>query len=61
MFVWLPTIYGKSLLSSRTISDGLQKGLVETENRCAVLVISPLVALMIDQVKAQGKGELVVA
>ena len=53
VFVWLPTGYGKSLCyqASPFLMD-FKKGLVDTENRCAVLVISPLVALMIDQVKS---------
>ena len=33
-----------------------KKGLMDTEKHCAVLVISPLVALMIDQVKSLRKS-----
>ena len=53
VFVWLPTGYGKSLCyQALPFLMDFKKGLVDTENRCAVLVISPLVALMIDQVKS---------
>jgi len=37
---------------SSTIPHGLQAGLVETAKSSTVLVISPVVALMIDQVKS---------
>ena len=56
VFVWLPTGYGKSLCyQALPFLMDFKKGLVDTEKHSAVLVISPLVALMIDQVKTLRK------
>ena len=56
VFVWLPTGYGKSLCyQALPFLIDFKKGLVDTEKRSAVLVISPLVALMVDQVKSLRK------
>ena len=50
VFVWLPTGYGKSLCYEVLpfIMD-YNHGGVETQRRSLVLVVSPLVALMLDQ------------
>jgi len=50
MFVWLPTGYGKSLCYQVLpfITD-YKHGVVETQRHSLVLVVSPLVALMVDQ------------
>ena len=52
VFVWLPTGYGKSLCY-QTIPFVIdyKLGLKESSRRSGVLVVSPLVALMIDQVQ----------
>ena len=52
VFVWLPTGYGKSLCY-QTIPFVIdyKLGLKESSSRSGVLVVSPLVALMIDQVQ----------
>ena len=53
VFVWLPTGYGKSLCYQALpfLMDS-KRGFVNTDKRSAVFVVSPLVALMIDQVKS---------
>ena len=50
VFVWLPTGYGKSLCYQvlPLIMD-YKHGVVETQRHSLVLVVSPLVALMVDQ------------
>ena len=56
VFVWLPTGYGKSLCyQALPFLMDFKKSLVDTEKRSAVLVIRPLIALMIDQVKSVRK------
>ena len=56
VFVWLPTGYGKSLCyQALPFLMDFKKGLVDMEKHSAVLVISPLVALMKDQVKTLQK------
>ena len=56
VFVWLPTGYGKSLCyQALPFLMDFKKGLLDTEKHSAVLVISPLVALMKDQVKTLRK------
>ena len=52
VFVWLPTGYGKSLCYQALpfLMDS-KLGFVNTEKSSSVFVVSPLVALMIDQVK----------
>lgn len=60
VFVWLPTGYGKSLCyQALPFFMDFKKGLVDKEKHCAMLVISPLVALMIDQVKILRKRVVV--
>ena len=49
VFVWLPTGYGKSVLSSPAILMGYKNGVVETQRHSLVLVVSPLVALKVGQ------------
>ena len=53
VFVWLPTGSGKSLCYQALpfVMDH-KLGLVGTPKSSSVLVVSPLVALMVDQVKA---------
>ncbi len=52
VIVWLPTGYGKSLCyQALPFLIDFKQGLVDTVKTSAVLVISPLVALMVDQVK----------
>ena len=56
VFVWLPTGYGKSVCyQALPFLMDFKRGLMDTEKHSAVLVISPLVALMIDQVKSLRK------
>ena len=52
VFMWLPTGYGKSLCYQALpfLMDSKQ-GFANTKKRSAVFVVSPLVAVMIDQVK----------
>ena len=53
VFMWLPTGYDKSLCYQALLFIMDYKlGLVDTGKSSAVIVISPLVALMIDQVKS---------
>ena len=53
VFLWLPTGYGKSLCyQALPFLMDFKRGVVTAESRSAVLVVSPLVALMIDQVKS---------
>ena len=56
VFVWLPTGYGKSLCYQVLpfIMD-FKLGLVESSKHSLVLVVSPLVALMVDQVTSLRK------
>ena len=50
-FVWLPTGYGKSLCyQALPFMFDHRQGFVNTGTSCAALVISPLLALMVDQV-----------
>ena len=51
VFMWLPTGYGKSLCYLPFMIDS-KLGLVDTGKSSVVLVISPLIALMVDQVKS---------
>ena len=53
VFVWLPTGYGKSLCY-QTLPFVMDHKLsqVGTQKSSAVLVVSPLVALMVDQVRS---------
>ena len=52
VFVWLPTGYGKSLCyQALPFLMDAKVGLVDSE-KSSVFVVSPLVALMIDQVKS---------
>ena len=55
VFVWLPTGYGKSVLSSPAILMGYKNGVVETQRHSLVLVVSPLVALKVGQVTSLRK------
>ena len=51
--VWLPTGFGKSLcFQTLPFVMDHKLGLVGTQNSNAVLVVSPLVALMVDQVRS---------
>ena len=53
VFVCLPTGYGKSLCyQALPFLMDFKRGFANTEKRSAVFVVSPLVALMIDQVKS---------
>ena len=53
VFVWLPTGYGKSLCyQALPFLMDLKLGFANTEKSSSVFVVSPLVALMIDQVKS---------
>ena len=53
VFVWLPTGYGKSLCyQALPFLMDFKGAVVDSDNPSAVLVISPLLALMIDQVKS---------
>ena len=53
VFMWLPTGYGKSLcFQALPFLMDFKRGLVDTAKSSTVLVISPLVALMVDQVKS---------
>ena len=56
VFVWLPTGYGKSLCYQALpfIMD-FKLGLVGSQKHSLVLVVSPLVALMVDQVTSLRK------
>ena len=56
VFVWLPTGYGKSLCYQALpfIMD-CKRGLVGSQERSLVLVVSPLIALMVDQVTSLRK------
>ena len=54
VFVWLPTGFGKSLCYE-TIPFIFDWKLRRVDSRSLVLVVSPLVALMIDQVKSLRK------
>jgi len=50
VFMWLPTGYGKSLcFQALQFPMDFKWGLIHTAKSSTVLVISPLVALMIDQ------------
>jgi len=51
VFMWLPTGYGKSLCyQALPFMIDSKLGLVDTGKSSVVLVISPLIALMVDQV-----------
>ena len=53
VFVWLPTGFGKSLcFQALPFAMDHKLGLVGSRRSSAVLVVSPLVALMVDQVKS---------
>ena len=53
VFVWLPTGFGKSLcFQTLPFLMDHKLGLVGTQKSSAVLVVSPLVALMVDQVRS---------
>lgn len=53
VLVWLPTSYGKSLCYQVLPFVFYHKlGLVGSKNTSSVLIISPLISLMIDQVKS---------
>ena len=53
VFMWLPTGYGKSLCyQALPFMIDSKLGLVDTGKSSVVLVISPLIALMVDQVKS---------
>ena len=53
VFVWLPTGYGKSLChQALPFLLDFKRGFANTEKCRAVFVISPLIALMIDQLKS---------
>ena len=56
VFVWLPTGYGKSLCYQALpfIMD-CNRGLVGSQERSLVLVVSPLIALVVDQVASLRK------
>ena len=56
VFVWLPTGYGKSLCYQALpyIMD-FKLGLVESKQHSLVLVVSPLVALIVDQLTSLRK------
>ena len=56
VFVWLPTGYGTSLCYQALpfIMD-CKRGLVGLQERSLVLVVSPLIALMVDQVTSLRK------
>ena len=56
VFVWLPTGYGTSLCYQALpfIMD-CKRGLVGSQERSLVLVVSPLIALMVDQVTSLRK------
>ena len=58
VFVWLPTGYGKSLCyQALPFLMDYKKGLVDSGKSCGVLVVSPLIALMVDQVESlRSKG-----
>ena len=59
VFVWLPTGYGKSLCyQTIPFMMDYKLGLKESSRRSGVLVVSPLVALMIDQVQNLRKRGL---
>ena len=53
IFVWLPTGYGKNLCYQALpfVMDH-KNGVAETQKSSAVLVITPLIALMFDQVQS---------
>ena len=52
VFVNLPTSYGKSMIFqiAPLVASGLSKSCTQFEAHCIIIVISPLVALMNDQV-----------
>ena len=56
VFLWLPTGYGTSLCYQALlfIMD-CKRGLVGSQERSLVLVVSPLIALMVDQVTSLRK------
>lgn len=58
VFVWLPTGYGKSLCyQAIPFLMDYKKGLVDSVKSCSVIVVSPLIALMVDQVEnLRSKG-----
>ena len=60
-FVWLPTGYGKGLCYQVLpfIMD-FKLGLVESSKHSLVLVVSPLVALMVDQVTRRSVNCIIV-
>ena len=59
VFVWLPTGYGTSLCYQALpfIMD-CKRGLVGSQERSLVLVVSPLIALMVDQVTSLRKRDV---
>lgn len=65
MFVWLPTGFGKCICYQVIpfVMD-YKRGLVDTPKNSAVLVVSPLIALMVDQVerlRARGVSSSIIA
>ena len=62
VFMWLPTGYGKSLcFQALPFLMDFKRGLVDTAKSSTVLMISPLVALMIDQVKSLRRASILEA
>ncbi len=60
VFLWLPTGYGKSIcyqVLPFLFSSKLGRSIASPTEQCVVLVISPLISLMIDQVTSlQSQG-----
>ena len=55
--VWLPTGYGQAFsYQALPFIMNCKRGLVGSQERSLVLVVSPLIALMVDQVTSLRKG-----
>ena len=55
VFAWFPTGYGKSICYQLTFDFKLKRTTAPQAKRSSVLVISPLVSLMVDQVSGLQK------